>query len=96
MYVSDECLQSGSVTYPPHDAGLTQILALVVEEVRDSISRDINGADLLFSLLNAPWLQSLLKVSLFTVLVLSRNTKEPLRTFDPRLSLVVKIIWLQL
>ncbi|MGH0117622.1 UNVERIFIED_CONTAM: hypothetical protein FKN15_041814 [Acipenser sinensis] len=38
------------------------ILAMVVEEVRLSISRDINGADLLYSLLNAPWLQSLLKV----------------------------------
>ncbi|XP_061082858.1 MAGUK p55 subfamily member 4 [Conger conger] len=41
---------------------LVQILANVVEEVRVSIRRDINGADLLYSLLNAPWLQSLLKV----------------------------------
>ncbi|XP_058888119.1 uncharacterized protein LOC131738178 [Acipenser ruthenus] len=37
-------------------------LAMMVEKVRLSISRDINGADLLFSLLKAPWLQSLLKV----------------------------------
>ncbi|XP_048885327.1 MAGUK p55 subfamily member 4-like [Brienomyrus brachyistius] len=42
--------------------GLTQILASVVEEVKLSISRDISGADLLYSLLNAPWLKSLLKV----------------------------------
>ncbi|RXM32842.1 Transmembrane protein 237 [Acipenser ruthenus] len=35
---------------------------MVVEEVRLSISRDINGADLLYNLLNAPWLQSLLKI----------------------------------
>ena len=42
--------------------GLVQILANVVEEIRVSIHQDINGADLLYSLLNAPWLQSLLKV----------------------------------
>ncbi|XP_036396655.1 MAGUK p55 subfamily member 4 [Megalops cyprinoides] len=42
--------------------GLAEILATVVEEVRVSISRDISGADLLYSLLNAPWLHSLLKV----------------------------------
>lgn len=42
--------------------GLTQILALVIAEVRGSINKDINGAELLHSLLNAPWLQSLLKV----------------------------------
>ncbi|XP_028837491.1 MAGUK p55 subfamily member 4 isoform X2 [Denticeps clupeoides] len=41
---------------------LAQILARVVEEVKESISRDINGAELLYTLLNAPWLQSLLKV----------------------------------
>lgn len=44
------------------DAGLAQILAEVVEEVRLSIDRDINGADLLYSLLRAPWLYSLLRV----------------------------------
>uniref|UniRef100_A0A8C9WJY9 MAGUK p55 scaffold protein 4 n=1 Tax=Scleropages formosus TaxID=113540 RepID=A0A8C9WJY9_SCLFO len=42
---------------------LTEILASVVEEVKLSIGRDVNGADVLYSLLNAPWLQSLLKVS---------------------------------
>ncbi|XP_041117591.1 MAGUK p55 subfamily member 4-like [Polyodon spathula] len=35
---------------------------MVLEEVQLSISRNVNGADLLYSLLNAPWLQSLLKV----------------------------------
>ncbi|KAL2080898.1 hypothetical protein ACEWY4_022751 [Coilia grayii] len=42
--------------------GLTQVLADVLEEVRLSISRDVSGADLLHSLLSAPWLRSLLKV----------------------------------
>ncbi|KAL7890721.1 hypothetical protein AOLI_G00001970 [Acnodon oligacanthus] len=41
---------------------LMQILSHVVEEVRDSVGRDINGSELLYGLLNAPWLQSLLKV----------------------------------
>ncbi|XP_029112652.1 MAGUK p55 subfamily member 4 [Scleropages formosus] len=45
-----------------HEDGLTEILASVVEEVKLSIGRDVNGADVLYSLLNAPWLQSLLKV----------------------------------
>ncbi|XP_062854180.1 MAGUK p55 subfamily member 4 [Trichomycterus rosablanca] len=44
------------------EKGLVEILSLVVKEVRDSVGRDINGADLLYSLLNTPWLQSLLKV----------------------------------
>uniref|UniRef100_A0A671KYS0 MAGUK p55 subfamily member 4-like n=1 Tax=Sinocyclocheilus anshuiensis TaxID=1608454 RepID=A0A671KYS0_9TELE len=44
------------------DVGLAQILAEVVEEVRLSIDRDINGADLLYSLLSAPWLYSLLRI----------------------------------
>uniref|UniRef100_A0A3B3RG04 MAGUK p55 scaffold protein 4 n=1 Tax=Paramormyrops kingsleyae TaxID=1676925 RepID=A0A3B3RG04_9TELE len=43
--------------------GLTQTLASVVEEVKLSVSRDLSGADLLYSLLSAPWLKSLLKVS---------------------------------
>ncbi|XP_007240058.3 MAGUK p55 subfamily member 4 isoform X1 [Astyanax mexicanus] len=42
--------------------GLTKILAEVVEEVRLSIDKDINGTDLLHSLLSAPWLKSLLRV----------------------------------
>lgn len=43
-------------------AGLRQILTDVIEEVRQSLSPDIDGADVLHSLLNAPWLQSLLRV----------------------------------
>uniref|UniRef100_A0A3Q1B850 Membrane protein, palmitoylated 4-like n=1 Tax=Amphiprion ocellaris TaxID=80972 RepID=A0A3Q1B850_AMPOC len=43
-------------------AGLRQILTDVIEEVRQSVSQDIDGAEVLHSLLNAPWLQSLLKV----------------------------------
>ncbi|XP_051564593.1 MAGUK p55 subfamily member 4 isoform X2 [Myxocyprinus asiaticus] len=48
--------------YNDNDVGLAQILADVVEEVRLSIDRDINGADILYSLLSAPWLYSLLGV----------------------------------
>lgn len=44
------------------DVGLAQILTEVVEEVRLSIDREVNGADLLYSLLSAPWLYSLLRV----------------------------------
>uniref|UniRef100_A0A3B4ZLV7 Membrane palmitoylated protein 4 n=1 Tax=Stegastes partitus TaxID=144197 RepID=A0A3B4ZLV7_9TELE len=43
-------------------AGLRQILTDVIEEVRQSVGHDIDGAEVLHSLLNAPWLQSLLKV----------------------------------
>ena len=43
--------------------GLKQILTDVIKEVKISIDKDINGADLLYTLLNAPWLKSLLKVS---------------------------------
>ncbi|XP_063068998.1 MAGUK p55 subfamily member 4 [Engraulis encrasicolus] len=46
----------------PLDNGLAQVLSDVLEEVKLSISRDINGADLLHGLLSAPWLRSLLKV----------------------------------
>ncbi|CAJ1087720.1 MAGUK p55 subfamily member 4-like [Xyrichtys novacula] len=42
--------------------GLRQILTDVIEEVRKSVNPDIDGADILHSLLNASWLQSLLKV----------------------------------
>uniref|UniRef100_A0A3Q1C7X4 Membrane protein, palmitoylated 4-like n=1 Tax=Amphiprion ocellaris TaxID=80972 RepID=A0A3Q1C7X4_AMPOC len=41
---------------------LNNILTDVIEEVRQSVSQDIDGAEVLHSLLNAPWLQSLLKV----------------------------------
>lgn len=51
-----------SVLFSFSDVGLAQILAEVVEEVRLSIDRDINGADLLYGLLSAPWLYSLLRV----------------------------------
>ncbi|XP_057194291.1 MAGUK p55 subfamily member 4 [Triplophysa rosa] len=44
------------------DNGLTQILAHVVSGMRGSINKDINGVELLHSLLGAPWLQSLLKI----------------------------------
>ncbi|XP_056607568.1 MAGUK p55 subfamily member 4-like isoform X2 [Triplophysa dalaica] len=44
------------------DNGLTQILAHVVSGMRGSINKDINGVELLQSLLSAPWLQSLLKI----------------------------------
>lgn len=47
------------------DVGLAQILTEVVEEVRLSIDREVNGADLLYSLLSAPWLYSLLRVCSF-------------------------------
>ncbi|KAM3857057.1 MAGUK p55 subfamily member 4 [Diretmus argenteus] len=50
----------------PHCAlgehGLRQILTDVIEEVRQSVHQDINGAELLNILLNSSWLQSLLKV----------------------------------
>ncbi|XP_045916040.1 MAGUK p55 subfamily member 4-like [Micropterus dolomieu] len=42
--------------------GLRQILTDVIEEVRQSVNHDIDGAEILHSLLNASWLQSLLKV----------------------------------
>ncbi|XP_053273266.1 MAGUK p55 subfamily member 4 [Pleuronectes platessa] len=42
--------------------GLRQILTDVIEEVRHSVNQDIDGAEVLHSLLNAPWLQLLLKV----------------------------------
>ncbi|KAM6958072.1 uncharacterized protein LKV04_022178 [Tautogolabrus adspersus] len=42
--------------------GLRQILTDVIEEVRKSVNPDIDGAEILHSLLNASWLQSLLKV----------------------------------
>ncbi|XP_072235615.1 MAGUK p55 subfamily member 4 [Leuresthes tenuis] len=44
------------------EQGLRQILSDVIEEVRRSVSQDIDGAEILHSLLNSPWMQSLLKV----------------------------------
>ncbi|XP_040028964.2 MAGUK p55 subfamily member 4 isoform X1 [Gasterosteus aculeatus] len=42
--------------------GLRQILSDVIQEVQRSVNQDIDGAEILHSLLNASWLQSLLKV----------------------------------
>ncbi|XP_014325557.1 MAGUK p55 subfamily member 4 isoform X1 [Xiphophorus maculatus] len=53
------------VVTPPFELGeqgLRQILSDVIEEVRRSVSQDIDGAEVLHSLLTASWLQSLLKV----------------------------------
>uniref|UniRef100_A0A673GXK8 MAGUK p55 subfamily member 4-like n=1 Tax=Sinocyclocheilus rhinocerous TaxID=307959 RepID=A0A673GXK8_9TELE len=52
----------GMMLHIANFGSLTQILAHVIAEVRGSVNKDINGAELLYSLLNAPWLQSLLKV----------------------------------
>uniref|UniRef100_A0A8C7QPN5 MAGUK p55 scaffold protein 4 n=1 Tax=Oncorhynchus mykiss TaxID=8022 RepID=A0A8C7QPN5_ONCMY len=62
-------------------ARLRQILSDVVEEVKHSINKEINGAELLYSLLNAPWLKSLLKVSLgiLTDMRTVRNTSAEAR-----------------
>uniref|UniRef100_A0A673GXK5 MAGUK p55 subfamily member 4-like n=1 Tax=Sinocyclocheilus rhinocerous TaxID=307959 RepID=A0A673GXK5_9TELE len=51
----------GMMLHIANFGSLTQILAHVIAEVRGSVNKDINGAELLYSLLNAPWLQSLLK-----------------------------------
>ncbi|XP_061533315.1 MAGUK p55 subfamily member 4 isoform X1 [Phycodurus eques] len=48
--------------YELGEQGLRQILTDVVEEVRCTLNQDIDGAEILHSLLNASWLQSLLKV----------------------------------
>ncbi|KAA8579633.1 hypothetical protein FQN60_006726 [Etheostoma spectabile] len=42
--------------------GLRQILTDVITEVRKSVNQDVDGAEILHGLLNASWLQSLLKV----------------------------------
>ncbi|XP_066521295.1 MAGUK p55 subfamily member 4 isoform X2 [Hoplias malabaricus] len=57
---------------------LMQILTHVVEEVKNSIGRDINGVELLYGLLNAPWLQSLLKVYECLQQYLKRSTRPHL------------------
>ncbi|XP_052003964.1 MAGUK p55 subfamily member 4-like [Xyrauchen texanus] len=71
--------------YNDNDVGLAQILAEVVEEVRLSIDRDVNGADLLYSLLSAPWLYSLLRV--YECLVEHcRDAPTPYMPYSSRLS----------
>lgn len=57
-----ECLDARPHTLCVCAAGLRQILSDVIDEVRQSVSQDIDGAEILHSLLNAAWLQSLLKV----------------------------------
>ncbi|XP_041432354.1 MAGUK p55 subfamily member 4 isoform X3 [Xenopus laevis] len=42
--------------------GLSQVLSMVLEELGLYYHKDVNGIDALYSLLQAPWLQSLLKV----------------------------------
>ncbi|XP_024866884.1 MAGUK p55 subfamily member 4 isoform X2 [Kryptolebias marmoratus] len=53
------------VVNPPFELGeqgLRQVLSDVVAEVRRSVGQDIDGAEILHSLLTSSWLQSLLKV----------------------------------
>ncbi|XP_065149397.2 MAGUK p55 subfamily member 4 [Paramisgurnus dabryanus] len=83
-----QSMEAEPVTQPDHndiDVSLAQILTEVVEEVRLSIDRDINGADLLYSLLSAPWLYSLLRV--YECLVqYSRDVPIPHLPYSSRLS----------
>ncbi|XP_056391031.1 MAGUK p55 subfamily member 4 isoform X3 [Hyla sarda] len=53
MEMNPGCLQEN---------GLSQILTLVLEELGLFYHTDVNGIEVLYSLLQAPWLQSLLKV----------------------------------
>ncbi|XP_075687325.1 MAGUK p55 subfamily member 4 [Rhinoderma darwinii] len=53
MEMNPGCLQEN---------GLSQILTLVLEDLGLFYHRDVNGIGVLYSLLQAPWLQSLLKV----------------------------------
>ncbi|XP_072539656.1 uncharacterized protein [Salminus brasiliensis] len=56
--------------------------------VRDSVGQDINGAELLYDLLNAPWLQSLLKVYECLQQYLKRSTM-PYLSYASGLSLEI-------
>ncbi|XP_052456577.1 MAGUK p55 subfamily member 4-like isoform X2 [Carassius gibelio] len=67
----------GSAPLEMGEKGLTQILAHVVAEVRGSVNKDINGAELLYNRLNTPWLHSLLKV----YECLQRHLKGPARPY---------------
>uniref|UniRef100_A0A3P9I4D0 Membrane protein, palmitoylated 4-like n=1 Tax=Oryzias latipes TaxID=8090 RepID=A0A3P9I4D0_ORYLA len=58
-------------------AGLRQVLADVIQEVRRSVSQDIDGAEILHGLLNAPWLQSLLKALLSAHDTVAQKDYEP-------------------
>ncbi|XP_016334750.1 MAGUK p55 subfamily member 4-like [Sinocyclocheilus anshuiensis] len=83
-----QSMKEEPVTQPGQDDNdicLAQILAEVVEEVRLSIDRDTNGADLLYGLLSAPWLCSLLRV--YECLVQhSRDAPSPYLSCSSRLS----------
>ncbi|XP_042586918.1 MAGUK p55 subfamily member 4 isoform X2 [Cyprinus carpio] len=82
MEEEDPVMQPG---HDDNDVGLAQILTEVVEEVRLSIDREVNGADLLYSLLSAPWLYSLLRV--YESLVQhSRDAPSPYLSYSSRLS----------
>uniref|UniRef100_A0A3B4UFC8 MAGUK p55 scaffold protein 4 n=1 Tax=Seriola dumerili TaxID=41447 RepID=A0A3B4UFC8_SERDU len=54
-----------------------QILTDVIEEVRQSVNQDIDGAEILHSLLNASWLQSLLKALLSAHDTVAQRDYEP-------------------
>uniref|UniRef100_A0A7N8WNN1 Membrane protein, palmitoylated 4b (MAGUK p55 subfamily member 4) n=1 Tax=Mastacembelus armatus TaxID=205130 RepID=A0A7N8WNN1_9TELE len=54
-----------------------QILADVTEEVKQSVNRNIDGAEVLHSLLNAAWLQSLLKALLSAHDTVAQKDYEP-------------------
>uniref|UniRef100_A0AAQ5ZQW0 Membrane protein, palmitoylated 4a (MAGUK p55 subfamily member 4) n=1 Tax=Amphiprion ocellaris TaxID=80972 RepID=A0AAQ5ZQW0_AMPOC len=44
------------------DDGVTEVLSSVVDDVGQAVERNINGAQLLYELLSAPWLRALLKI----------------------------------
>ncbi|KAM9327449.1 MAGUK p55 subfamily member 4 [Pholidichthys leucotaenia] len=72
------------------EQGLRQILSDVIEKVQQSMSQDIDGAEILHSLLNAAWLQSLLKVYECLQRYL-RNSPAPVLHYASGLSLEVLI-----
>ncbi|XP_026157631.1 MAGUK p55 subfamily member 4 [Mastacembelus armatus] len=72
------------------ERGLRQILADVTEEVKQSVNRNIDGAEVLHSLLNAAWLQSLLKVYECLQRYL-RNSPAPALDYSSGLSLQLLI-----
>uniref|UniRef100_A0A673GWT8 MAGUK p55 subfamily member 4-like n=1 Tax=Sinocyclocheilus rhinocerous TaxID=307959 RepID=A0A673GWT8_9TELE len=77
----------GMMLHIANFGSLTQILAHVIAEVRGSVNKDINGAELLYSLLNAPWLQSLLKVeSILHTPTNSQGSSPPVRILSDLLA----------
>ncbi|XP_069554220.1 MAGUK p55 subfamily member 4 [Brachyistius frenatus] len=72
--------------YELGEHGLRQILSDVIEEVRQSVGQDIDGAEILHSLLNSSWLQSLLKVHECLQRYL-RDSPAPTLTYTSGLSL---------